>query len=150
MASLSMKLHHHHAHLVDTLILFSVIKGIFHSRVKWQIWQVWALCPCNNTFLCNPCHPLGVSSKEPSWQCRRHKRQVWPLGWEDLEVEVTTRSSILAWRIPWKEKLVGYRVHKVTVRHSTFPPLDSVLRPSNLCDAWALSVGHVSSAQHLH
>ena len=33
-------------------------------------------------------------------------RETWvlSLGWEDpLEKEMTTRSSILAWRIPWKE-----------------------------------------------
>ena len=30
---------------------------------------------------------------------------VWSLGWEDpLEKEMTTHSSILAWRIPWTEK----------------------------------------------
>ena len=31
--------------------------------------------------------------------------QVWSLSWEDpLEKEMATHSSILAWRIPWKEK----------------------------------------------
>ena len=35
--------------------------------------------------------------------------QVHSLGWEDLlEKEITTHSSILAWRIPWTEELVGY------------------------------------------
>ena len=30
------------------------------------------------------------------------------LGWEDpLEKEMATHSSILAWRIPWKEELGG-------------------------------------------
>ena len=30
--------------------------------------------------------------------------RVWSLGWEDpLEKEMTTHSSILAWRIPWME-----------------------------------------------
>ena len=30
---------------------------------------------------------------------------IWSLGWEDpLEKEMATRSSILAWRIPWKEE----------------------------------------------
>ena len=34
--------------------------------------------------------------------------RVWSLGWEDpLEEELATRSSILAWRIPWTEKLGG-------------------------------------------
>ena len=32
------------------------------------------------------------------------------LGWEDpLEKQVATHSSILAWRVPWRENLVGYR-----------------------------------------
>ena len=31
--------------------------------------------------------------------------QVQPLGWEDLlEKEMTTHSSILAWKIPWTEE----------------------------------------------
>ena len=31
------------------------------------------------------------------------------LGWEDpLEEGMATHSSILAWRIPWRENLVGY------------------------------------------
>ena len=31
------------------------------------------------------------------------------LSWEDpLEKEMATHSSILAWKIPWTEKLVGY------------------------------------------
>ena len=34
---------------------------------------------------------------------------VQSLGWEDvLEEEMETHSSILAWRIPWTEGLVGY------------------------------------------
>ena len=33
---------------------------------------------------------------------------VQPLGWEDtLEKEMTTHSSILAWRIPWTEVIGG-------------------------------------------
>ena len=35
--------------------------------------------------------------------------RVQSLGWEDsLEKGMATDSSILAWRIPWTEKLVGY------------------------------------------
>ena len=30
------------------------------------------------------------------------------LGWEDLEKEMATHSSILAWKIPWTEEPVGY------------------------------------------
>ena len=45
---------------------------------------------------------------------------VQPLGWEDtLEKGVTTHSSVLAWRIPWKEepgKLQSLRLQRV--RHN--------------------------------
>ena len=34
--------------------------------------------------------------------------QIWSLGQEDtLENEMATHSSILAWKIPWTEKLGG-------------------------------------------
>ena len=37
------------------------------------------------------------------------------LGWEDpLEVEMTTHSSILAWRIPWTEEPGWATVHSIT------------------------------------
>ena len=40
--------------------------------------------------------------KEPACQCRRHKRQVRSLGWEDpLEESMATHSHVLSWRIPW-------------------------------------------------
>ena len=32
---------------------------------------------------------------------------VQSLGWEDLEEEVVTHSSILAWKIPWTEEPGG-------------------------------------------
>ena len=32
------------------------------------------------------------------------KTQVRSLGWEDLEKEIATHSSILAWKIPWTEE----------------------------------------------
>ena len=32
---------------------------------------------------------------------------VQSLGWEDLEEEMATPSSFLAWRIPWTEEPVG-------------------------------------------
>ena len=35
--------------------------------------------------------------------------QVWSLGQKDpLEEEMTTHSSILAWKSPWREELAGY------------------------------------------
>ena len=33
--------------------------------------------------------------------------QVQSLGWEDLEEEMATHSSVLAWRIPWTEEPGG-------------------------------------------
>ena len=43
--------------------------------------------------------------------------QVHSLGWEDLlETEITTHSSILAWKIPWMEepgRLQSMRLQKV-------------------------------------
>ena len=36
--------------------------------------------------------------------------QVWSLGWEDpLEESMATYSSILTWRIPWTEELLGVK-----------------------------------------
>ena len=36
------------------------------------------------------------------------EKQVQSLGWEDpLEKEMTTHTSILAWRIPWTEETGG-------------------------------------------
>jgi len=45
--------------------------------------------------------------------------QVPSLGWEDpLEEEMATHSSILAWKIPWMEKLGGLQSMGVQkVRH---------------------------------
>ena len=44
--------------------------------------------------------------KPPAMQ----ETQVRSLGWEDpLEKEMTTHSSILAWRIPWTEEPGGLR-----------------------------------------
>ena len=43
------------------------------------------------------------------------ERQVPSLGWEGpLEEEMATRSSILAWRIPWLEEPGGFIVHGVS------------------------------------
>ena len=40
------------------------------------------------------------------------------LGWEDaLEESMATHSSLLAWRIPWTEELVGYSSWGRRVRH---------------------------------
>ena len=52
-----------------------------------------------------------LKEKEESiCQCKRHRRQVLSLGWEDpLEKEMATHTIILAWKIPWRRRsLVGY------------------------------------------
>ena len=50
--------------------------------------------------------PGGASGKEPTYQCRRHKRfrfNPW-VGKIPLEDSMATPSSILAWRIPKTEE----------------------------------------------
>ena len=50
--------------------------------------------------------PGGLNGKESACQCRR--QQVGSLAWDNLlEKEMATPSSILAWRIPWKEEPGG-------------------------------------------
>ena len=50
----------------------------------------------------------------PVAQMVKHLPTTWEtwvrsVGWEDLlEKEMATHSSILAWKIPWTEELVGY------------------------------------------
>ena len=39
----------------------------------------------------------------------KRETQAWSLDWEDpVEKRMATHSSILAWRIPWTEKLEDY------------------------------------------
>ena len=70
--------------------------------------------------------------------------QVQSLGWEDpLEKEMATHSSILAWRIPWTEELVGYspwgRKESDTTEqlHFTFPGSSVSKEPA--CNAGDMS-----------
>ena len=52
-----------------------------------------------------PGFPDGASVKEPSCQCKRHKRRGFdPLVGKIPMDGMATRSSILAWRIPWTEE----------------------------------------------
>ena len=76
------------------------------------------------------------ATKEAQW-LRIHlpmqeiqEMQVWSLGWEDsLEEEMTTHSSILAWRTPWTEEPGGLQSmgsqrvgHDWATKHSTAHP----------------------------
>jgi len=48
---------------------------------------------------------------EPACQCRRYKSyrfNPW-VGKIPPQKEMATHSSLLAWRIPWKRSLAGYR-----------------------------------------
>ena len=55
---------------------------------------------------------MNARGKEPACQDRRCKRWVELLGGEDpLEEEMAAQLSILAWKIPQTEELVGYIVH---------------------------------------
>ena len=55
------------------------------------------------------CFPGGTSGKEPTCQCKRHKRRGFDpwVGKIPLEEGITAHSSNLAWRIPWTEKPGG-------------------------------------------
>ena len=51
--------------------------------------------------------------------------QVWSLGREDLEEEMATHSSLLAWRIPWAEEPGGLQsmgLQRVGHHLATKPP----------------------------
>ena len=52
--------------------------------------------------------PGGASGKESTHQHRRHETRVSSLGQkEPLEEGMATHSSILTWRIPWREEPGG-------------------------------------------
>ena len=57
--------------------------------------------------------PAGASGKEPICQNRRHRRCRFN-PWVGKEKEMTTHSSIPAWRIPWTEEPGRGTVHGVT------------------------------------
>ena len=75
--------------------------------IIWEITLADALCSPPNS----PHHSLETRPGRTGW-LRVVKnppaiQETWvqSLGWEDpLEKEMTTHSSILAWRIPWTEK----------------------------------------------
>ena len=51
---------------------------------------------------------MQLAQKVKNLQAKQ-ETQVWPAGWEDpLEKEMVTHSSILAWRTPGTESLLGY------------------------------------------
>ena len=74
------------------------VLGWYPSHLPWFAWVL----PGNGL-------PRWCQwGKELIGQCRRPKRRVWFLGWEDtLEEGMATHSSNHPWRIPWTEELSG-------------------------------------------
>ena len=82
--------------------------------------------------------------------------QVQSLGQEDLlEKEMATHSSILAWRIPWTESLVGYnpqgRKELDTTERLHLPSLPTMLLPQsnsvNVTDFFSVMTFHSALLQ---
>ena len=47
--------------------------------------------------------------KNPPAVQEMQETQVWSLGWDDpLKKDMVTHSNILAWEVPWTERLVSY------------------------------------------
>ena len=69
-----------------------------------------SLCPAESSLTELPQgSPRGASGKEPTCQCRRHKRHVFDtwVGKIPLRKAWQPHSGILAWRIPWIEESGG-------------------------------------------
>ena len=77
---------------------------------EW-IMKMW----CVNTHIHTHTHthtrgfPTGSVGENPPAMQEPQEMWVWSLGQEDpLQESMATHSSILTWRIPWTEDLVGY------------------------------------------
>ena len=91
---------------------------IYMNYIKYISYIYTHVCMCIHIYTYTHMgFPGGTSSKEPTCQCRKPKRQVRSLGQEDpLEEGMATHSSILAWRIPWIKEpggLQSIRLHRV-------------------------------------
>jgi len=62
--------------------------------------------PYSQSYIFLPGFPGVSHSKEPACQCKlMWEMWVWYLGWEEpLKEEIAIHSSILAWRITWREE----------------------------------------------
>ena len=68
--------------------------------------KLCSICLSLSGFIYYLSFPDGSSGKEPAFTIV--KTRVQSQGWEDpLEKEMSTHSSILAWRIPWTEDSGG-------------------------------------------
>ena len=102
--------------------------------------------------------PGGANGKEPACQYKE-TQETWAifLGQEDpLEEEMTTHSSILAWRIPWMEEPGGlHAVAQSQTRlnmHAHTHVLDTlvhVVSDFSLFSLWDMKVGRVRASLSL-
>ena len=103
--------HFSHALLFATLWTIAHLAPLTMGFFSQECWSRLSLLPSGD--LPDP----GIKSASPVLQAdslpsqtvknlpAMQETQVCSLGWEDpLEMEMTTHSSILAWRIPWTEK----------------------------------------------
>ena len=66
-------------------------------------WDIFVL-----SYKCTVGFPGGALVKNSAANAGDVRDGVWSLSWEDpLEEEMTTHSSILAWKIPWTEEPHG-------------------------------------------
>ena len=102
---------------MDCSLPGSSVHGIFQARVlEWGAiafsWPQSSQTPNKHLFI-SVKHCVFIDPASLVAQRLKHlpaKRETWvrSLGWEDpLEKEMATHSSILAWRIPWKEEPGG-------------------------------------------
>ena len=95
--------------VMDREVWYAAVHGVTKSQT-WLSDLTKLNCVFKKSIRQNLSFPGGTNGKETTCQCRRHMRcGLESLGWEDpLEERVITYSSILAWRMPWTEELVGY------------------------------------------
>ena len=79
-----------------------------------------------------------LSDKESTCQCRMLRRWVRSLGWEDpLEKEMTTHSSILAWKSPWTEEPNGLQSRgSQRVRHDLVTEYHPGIQDEHFFKSW--------------
>ena len=77
--------------------------NVVTSKFLSLLCSVWFNSPLSMEGLL----PWWLSGKESACNTEPQVIQVQPLGWEDLEEEMATHASILAWRIPWTKEPDG-------------------------------------------
>ena len=90
----------HMAVWVTFMGCFSQVSFGLSFLLAWFTIHIWYI---SGSF------PGGKNGKEPTCQCRGHKRHggLIPGSEDPLEESMATHSSILAWRIPWTEEPDG-------------------------------------------